>query len=380
MSVKESELNSMKIQCRRPELINAFQTVGTVVPTRTPKEILKNVKLQIEDGVATLIGTDQEVGIRYQVPGVEVEAGGEVLLPTSRVIAILRELQEDKVNIELTDDVIWIRSGQSEFQLAAQNPEEFPEVAGFDAEEVVVVEGKVLREAIRRTIFATDLESSRYALGGVLMVFEGDKFKMVATDSRRLALVEATISSQNVEGLDELRPVIPRNAVQLIERSILEDDSEIKLAIRENEVLIQCGHSIIYARLVEGRFPNYANVVPQEVENVVDLVVGQFHSVVRLAQIVTNEESRGVVFEFKDGLVSLRSKAAEIGQSKNELPISNESINITVTFDPRYVADFLKVLDPETSFQFKLKDSESAAVMAVGDSYTYVIMPLSQGS
>ncbi len=370
----------MKIHCHRVELANAFQTVGTVVPTRTPKEILKNVKLQVENGIAILIGTDQEVGIRYQIPGVEVEAGGEVLLPSARIIAILRELQEEKVDLELDGDIIWIRSGQSEFQLAAQNPEEFPEVAGFDAENVVVVQGKVFKEAIRRTIFATDMESSRYALGGVLMVFEGEGFKMVATDSRRLALVSATYVSQNIEGLEELKPVIPRGAVQLIERSILEDNSEIKLAIRENDVLAQCGHSTIYARLVEGRFPNYANVVPKDVENVIDLVAGQFYSIVRQSQIVTNEESRGVTFHFKDGLISLESKAAEIGQSKIELPISNEGIDISITFDPRFVADFLKVLEPETQFQFKLKDSDSAAMMTVGDSFSYVIMPLSPGT
>ena len=83
----------MKLHCSRSVLASAFQTVGGVVPTRTPKDILRNVKLVVGDGQGTLVGTDQEVGIRYLIPGVQTDSAGEVLLPTQRVSAILREVQ-----------------------------------------------------------------------------------------------------------------------------------------------------------------------------------------------------------------------------------------------------------------------------------------------
>ena len=109
----------MKLHCHRSSLSTAFQVVSSVVPTRTPKEILKNVMLDVSSEGATLIGTDQEIGIRYQIPGVEIESGGKTLLPANRVMTILRELTDDGVNLELADNAVWIRAGHSEFRLSA---------------------------------------------------------------------------------------------------------------------------------------------------------------------------------------------------------------------------------------------------------------------
>jgi len=368
----------MKLHCHRASLAAAFQTVSGVVPTRTPKEILKNIKIQAAGGKVTLIGTDQEVGIRYEVPGVEIVGGGETLVPTARVISILRELQDETVDLELEGDAVWIRSGTSEFRLSAIDPTEFPAVAGFDAKSYRVITGRALREGIRRTIFATDVESTRYALGGVLAEFGADKLSLVSTDSRRLALMEAPCRSEGKGEPENAAPVIPAKAMTLIERSIPDDDDEVHLVTHANHVLARVGHATIYSRLVEGRFPRYRDVIPREASVKVDLVVGPFYSAVRQAQIVTNEDSRGVDFCFESGQLTLKSQAADIGQSKVSLPISYDAEPITITFDPRFVAEFLRVLEPEKSVQLSLIDGESAAVLRADDSYTYVIMPLSR--
>ena len=185
----------MKLHCHRPSLVTAFQIVSGVVPSRSPKDILKNVKLQVGGGKATLIGTDQEVGIRYDIPGVETDSSGEVLLPKDRVIAIIRELSDDGVDLEVGEKAVWIRSGQSEFRLSAEDPAEFPPVQAFDAESYYVIPAASFKEMIRRTVFATDVESTRYALGGVLMEFINDKLTMAATDSRRLAVVSTAVTT-----------------------------------------------------------------------------------------------------------------------------------------------------------------------------------------
>ena len=101
-------------------------------------------------------------------------------------------------------------------------------------------------------------------------------------------------------------------------------------------------------------------------------------SAVRQAQIVTNEESRGVDFAFSKGLLTLNSQAADIGQSRVELPVSYDGADLAITFDPRFVAEFLRVLEPERQVRLDLIDAESAAVLRTDDGYTYVIMPLSR--
>lgn len=369
----------MKLHCHRPSLLAAFQVVGGIVPTRTPREILKNVKLQVADGAATLIGTDQEVGIRYKVPGVETDASGETLLPAARVISILRELTDDTVDLEVTDEAVLIRGGYSEFRLSAEDPAEFPPVDAFDEEHYAVVSGEVFAQAIRRTIFATDVESTRYALGGVLLEIDPQGgMALAATDSRRLAVVKIACRVEGGGQPVNASPVIPQKAMSLIERSIADEDAEVHIAIRANDVLVKAGNSMIYSRLVEGRFPRYRDVIPAKSSASVELIVAPFLSAVRQAQIVTNEESRGVDFEFADGTLTMRSQAADVGQSKIEMPIAYGGEALTITFDPRFIAEFLRVLEPEQQVRLDLIDPESAAVLRTDDAYTYVIMPLAR--
>ncbi len=367
----------MKLRCHRPSLQTAFQIVSGVVPSRTPKEILKNVKLEVASGVATLVGTDQEVGIRYRIPGVETDSAGETLLPTNRVISILRELTDEHVDFEISEDRVKIRSGHSQFQLSAEDPAEFPPVAEFNETSFYKIPGHVFREAIRRTIFATDVESTRYALGGILLELGSEGVALVATDSRRLSLQKAPCTSEGSHESENATPVVPRSAMSLIEKSI-EDESEVLVAIHQNDVLVKSGHSTIYSRLVEGRFPRYGDVIPSDSNHIIELVVGPFYSAVRQAQILTNEDSRGVDFHFANGTLTLKSEASDVGSSQIELPISYDEEPIIVKFDPRYISEFLRVLDPEKQVALHLIDAESAAVFRTDDNYTYVIMPLSR--
>lgn len=368
----------MKLHCHRPSLSAAFQTVSGIVPSRTPKEILRNVKLQVGGGKATLLGTDQEVGIRCEIPGVETDSAGEVLLPKDRLLAILRELTDDGVDFEVTEKALWVRSGHSEFKLSAEDPAEFPPVQAFDATAYHVVPAASLKEMIRRTVFATDTESTRYALGGVLMEFIGDKLTMAATDSRRLAVISTACSAVGTIEPRSTHPVVPAKALSLIERSITDADQDVYVAVYPNSVLVKVGSSTIYSRLVEGRFPRYADVIPTGASTQIDMVVGPFSSAVRQAMIVTSEESRGVDFSFGKGVLRLQSVAADIGESKVEIPISHDGDELTITFDPRYIVEFLRILDPSSSVKVLLSDSDSAAVMKTEDGYTYVIMPLAR--
>lgn len=365
----------MKLQCPRQSLATALQAVSGVVPTRTPKEILKNVKLHLANGRATLLATDSEVGIRCEIAGVETDSVGDVLLPTQRINAILREVHEEVILLEVTEEALWVKTGRSEFRLSIEDPAEFPDVAVFDDENYFVIAGRQLRQAIQRTLFATDVESTRYALGGILVEVAKDTMSLAATDSRRLAVAHAACSSTG-EAATTQRPVVPSKAMQLIERSIQDDEQEVHLAFHANDVLVRSGTATIYARLVEGRFPKYQDVIPRDFKTSIELVAGPFLSAVRQSMIVTNEESRGVDFTFADGNLTLNSVGADVGTSRVELPISYEGDAITITFDPKFVADFLKVLDSSAALTLNLIDSASAAVFKADGDYTYVVMPL----
>ena len=356
----------------------AFQTVVGVVPVRTTKDILKNVKLQVGGGKATLIGNDSEIGMRCDVPDVQSDSRGEALLPTARVLAVLRELSDDVVKLEVTSDATWIRCGYSEFRLSAEDPADFPPVATFEDTDYFVVPAAALRTMIRRTIFATDSESTRYALGGIQMELGADRFTLAATDSRRLAVVTAASTMVGTPEIPTAAPVIPSKAMGLIEKSLGDGTGEAHIALHQNDIVVRCGGTTIASQLVQGRFPDYRKVVPETHVSTIDLVVAPFFSAVRQAMIVTSEDSRGVDFVFGAGKLKLNSQAAEIGQSRIEMPIAYDGPEITITFDPRYVADFLKVLDAGSQFHLKLISHDDRATLTTDDNFTYVVMPLSR--
>lgn len=369
----------IKLHCQRGALATAFAVVSAVVPSRTPKPILQNVKLQTAGGKTTLLATDSEIAIRYSVPGVEAEGAGEALLPTRRIVDILRELRDDIITLEIEDDAVWVKAGQSEFRLPIENPAEFPSIAEFDEATYFSVPGRSLKDMIRRTIFATDPESTRYALGGILLELGQERLGLVATDSRRLACVSAPSGVVGTPPTPPTSPVVPSKTMQLVEKTIPDDDSEVHMAIHHpNDVLFRTANATIFSRLVEGRFPRYQDVIPKDTPLSVELNSGSFLTVIRQALIVTNDDSRGVTFDFKDGVLELQSEAADVGRSRIQLPISYSAEPLSIVFDPRYIADFLKVLPPETAIKMNFKNPDDAALLTTDDGYKYVIMPLAR--
>lgn len=368
----------MQLTCDRGPFLTAFQTAASAVPTRTPKDVLRNVYMHLGSSGAELVGTDQEVAIRYHLEGIRTSSTGEVLLPTARVSSILRELQDDQFEIHVEEQSLTLKTMGSQFRLSSEDPRDFPPVPDFSDTDYFKIPAAVFRQIIRRTTFATDPESTRYALGGLMLEFEDGRMTVAATDSRRLAVATAACEAEGNPRPPEKTTVVPTRAMALLERSIDPDSEFVDVAVRENEVLMRTGRCVIYSRLVEGRFPKYRDVIPRSGDVVIPMTAGAFHAAVRQAQIVTDEESRGVDFVFSDSKLTLSSRAQDVGESRVELPIEYHHEELRITFDPRYVADFLKVLTPESLVELQLIDAEHAAVFRVEDSYTYVIMPLSQ--
>ena len=369
----------MKITCNREKMLHAFQTVAAIAPARSPKAILQNVKLEVSSDKATLMATDLEVGIRYEVSGVEVDAPGAAVLPVGRFGSILRESSDATFRLEAGSDGTQIRGERSQFKLPSENPQDFPPIASFEETSYYEISARLFRELIRRTIFATDNESSRYALGGIKLEWKDNLLTAVGTDGRRLAKMEGPSQAVGQPAQFGDVTVIPTRAMNLIERALAEDGSEVQIAVRQNDILVKNPRATIYSRLLEGRYPRWRDVFPQRpTSNKIGLTMGPVYSAVRQAAIVTSEESRGIDFTFGDGSLVLSGQTAEVGQSRIELPIAYDGPSISIKLDPRFVSDFLKVLEPEKAFTIDLQDSDAAAVCTTDDGYGYVIMPLAR--
>lgn len=365
----------MKITCNREQFLSAFQAAAAVASSRTTKPILQNVKLECTKDSVIVMATDLEIGIRVAVSGVDVISTGSVALPASSFGAFLRGASGEDLAIEESGKVILAQSGKGKFRLPSQNPDEFPSLPTFDQNDFYAIQARLLREAIRRTAFATDDGSRAMAMSGVLMEFASGSIDAAATDGRRLAVMSGDANCKSSTKASS--PILPSKALRLIERSLSDTDAEVQVAVRDNDVLVQSPRLTIYTRLVEGRFPKWRDVFPKRTDAVkIELAVGPFYSCVRQAAIASNEMSLGVNFKFGGGIATMSAKAKELGETHAEMPIAYDGSEVDVCLDPRFMNDFLKVLDPEKVFTLEIKDAESAVVCHTDDGYSYVIMPL----
>lgn len=363
----------MKAVVDRASFLAAIQSAAVATAAKSPKPVLQSVKAAFGDSGATLEATDLEISLRLTLAGVRVEDPGACLLPAAKLISILREVEDDELLIDGGPDRVLVQGGLSEFELPGADPAEWPDVAASPDGDWREVDGGVLKTLIRRTAFAVAGADARFAAtSGVQLQFADGKVRLVATDGRRLAVAEAPLAGEPVRG----QTIVPVKPLHLLERH-LADGEAVRVGVRANDAAFVAGALTVVTRLVEGRFPDHTRVVLKDPAATVPLTVGPFHAAVRQASILTDEESRRVVFAFRSGRLTLSARGSAGGRSKVELAIDYAGKPVEVGFDPKYIRELLKVLEPDESLELRLVDGSKPALLVneAGD-YQYVVTPL----
>jgi DNA polymerase-3 subunit beta len=366
----------MKATCNREGLLSAFQLANVAVPTRDVKPILKNLKAIASEERCTVMATDLELGIRLDVSNVRIDEPGEGIFPAAKLLAILRESQDDELVIEANNDNCSVRGDRFEFEMPSEDPVNFPDLPTFEDQKHHELKAGDLREMIRRTVFATADDVGRYSMTGVLWELEEEQARLVATDGRRLALAMGSAQPHGGHATKGMLPVVPTKAMSLLERNLTDDEGVVQVSLRANEALFRAGHAVVYSRLVEGRFPDYRQVLPKKQTAKVSLNVPAFTTAVRQAKIMTDEESKRVMFHFTKNKLTLQAQGATTGRSKVEMPLEYDGKNLDISFNPEFLIDMLRVLSPDAELTMELIDGNSPALYRSGPHYMYLVMPL----
>lgn len=366
----------MKVRCPRENLLAAVQLASAAVPSRDIKPVLRNLKAIASAGSFTLLATDLELGLRLDLRGLQVDEAGEALLPASRTQAILRESQDVEMTVTADEAACLISGAFNEFEMPGEDPAHFPDVPAFNEERYHEINAGQLREMIRRTIFAAAAENPKYALTGILWELEGEAVRLVATDGRRLAVAQGQGAAHGGHETKGQTPVVPTKAMGLLERLLQDPGEQVRVCLRPNEALFKTERAMLYSRLVEGRYPPYRDVFPKKQSVKIPIDVAAFHTAVKQAAIMTDDESKRVTFSFDKRKLTLQARGATSGRSKVEMPLEYDGKKIDINFDPRYLTDMLKVLSPEEVLTLELVDGNTVAVFRLGESYAYVAMPL----
>lgn len=358
----------MKLTANREGLSTALSLATSVVNARHPKPILQNVRFELNGNLATLYATDSEIGVTYHVSGVESQDSGVELLPPT-FAGVIRELPDERIELDFSGKGLVVKAASSKFELLTADPGDFPSESAVIGTEHEIQAG-TLAQLIKRTVFAAATENSRYALSSVLLEFADGVARMVATDGKRLAFMVGTGT-----GTSEFTVLLSPKSLSVIQKILVDPDATVTVRLSRESAVFSCGKATVTTRLVEGRFPRYADVFPPKPKFSIPLPASSFARALRQARVFATEESKAVEFAFGDGSLRLNS-ATSNGKSEVTLPIGSDA-DVTISFDPQFILDALRVLDPDAEITLDLIDGKCAGVLRHGD-YQYVVMPLTR--
>ena len=347
------------------ELRSALATCGKVVSARAAKAILRNVR--IGDGLIT--ATDLEISA-----AVTCDYHGEpLLLPHDRLSAIVAACGADELRLQPGDTSCVVTAGRGRWTLPTEDVREFPAWEPADLKPVARLPSDQFARAVRGVAFAVDTESSRYALGAVLLVVEGGNPTLVATDGRRLATYEC----ETDQAVDDGSWLVPARVMQLLGTLANGDDGSVQLEAAGSEIVATVANVTITARLMEGRFPRWRDVLVERDIQPTQVHAGELLAAVRQASIVVSEQSKGVAFAFSPDGITLTGRSSEHGESTVTCDVVEAGKATTVRMDPRFVSQWLATVDSAEVVSVEADTPEAAIVCRCEDS-RYVIMPMAE--
>jgi DNA polymerase-3 subunit beta len=377
----------MRVVCDLPSFARVLDAVVVVAPRQSPKPVLLSVLLECDpDRGSTLSATDLAVGVRLVVPGVQADAPFRALLPPRFRSILAAAGSEASLVLETTDDALTVFLSRSKYTLPREDPDLFPAVPGFGCGGYLAVPAGPLRQGLRRCVPCCDVESTRYALGGVLFESDPDALGtlvLVATDGRRLnrqdVPCDETPTPPTLSNGSRGTPVVPVKACKLIERLLDPDGPPAHVRLDPaGAAQVRTDAGVLHARLVEGRFPEWRQVIPPGHTRTAAVTAGPLRQALRQASITTSPESRGVDLTFGPERLLLESVAADVGSGRVELPLGRGCEPLTLAVDPRFLTDTLDALDPDAELTVELSDAKAPLVLRTGDGLTAVVMPLTR--
>jgi len=367
----------MKVNFNRSALAEALGLLTSVVPSRTPKPILRCVQITAEEKEVRICATDLEVGINYLVSEVQVEKPGEVIVPADRLAAIVRESVDEVLVLEAAEGTCEIKGADSHFTIYGQEPGQYPIVPDFEGAGDIKIALSNLQAGIEQCLFATAKESSRYAINGVLWEIRDKKLFLVATDGRRLARSRASLASAP-KGEPPENLIVPAKAMGLLDKIGGSEKDTVAVKLVDNQILMSCANVVISSNLVEGNFPKYEDIIPTDYDKKLKLSTEAALSAVRRASLLTSEESRGIKLSVQKDKLVFSGRAPETGDAQVDMPISYTGEPIDIGFNPQFLIDALRVIKtPE--FELELGQSDRPGLIKSGTTFLHVLMPINLG-
>ncbi len=365
--------DAMKFSLPKETFLAELQILQGIVEKRNTMPILANILMNVSASEIELTGTDLEVGLRTHI-GAEIEKPGAITVNGKKIFEIVKSLPEgEKVGVELKDETLEIRAGESEFKVLCLAKEDYPQVPDAKFDQGVVLPLQDVKDMIDRVFYAITQEQ-RYYLNGALLALKNRQIELVSTDGHRLSYTRKAEDGLKLD--KDLSVIVAKKTLNEIRK--FEDDT-VAFDLDENNLFFKVGARTLISRVIESKFPNYQAVIPKDNPHLLRVMKEEFTQAIRRVSLLSSERSRGVKFSLAKGSLKLFSSNPEIGEARDDLEVDYSGPELEVGFNSQYLLDFLMAIRSER-IRLEIKDENSAAIMKPDLDedmrYTYVLMPM----
>lgn len=367
----------MKFRCEREVLADALATAGRAATSRTGTlPVLSGLRLEVVGDELSVTGTDLELSIRLTV-AVGGERDGAVVIPARLAADIVRALPSGAVEVELVDDsggdTVSITAGRSQFSIRPLGLDDYPTQAE-PASEAVILASSLVADALRQVVRAASTDDARAVLTGVLIAAEDDGVRMVATDSYRLAVRELP-DNELLGGVQKV--LVPSRALNELQR-VLAGSGELKVRLGARDAVFESGGTRLTTRLIEGEYPNYRNLLPSDSSYTNVLTVGRDALLEALRRVkILAQDATPVRLALGGDTLRLTAITQDVGNAWEEIDASYSGTEMTVAFNPDYLANGVEAIDGEEVTLSTIDPMKPAVIRAVGrGDYLYLLMPV----
>lgn len=361
----------MKFTAPKDVLLKKLQSVQAVIDSKAVQPILSYILIEAVNDSLILTATDFNVGIITTIP-IKPAIVGAIAVPAKKLSEIIRELPEGEViSISVKkNNIVNIECANSNFKIMGLPEDEFSKPPEFKDKNYITLKQARLKTMLRRTSFATGHDEIRHVLNGILFVIKPACLKLVATDGRCLAMTE---EKMQLPKTSEGKFILPSKAVDELDR-MLGDDGDVKMFVAEKQVMFDTGTTKLVSRLIEGEFPNYERVIPEEAKEKVVVSRQALLAAIKRVALFTSPDSMFVRVDAAKDKIVLSKSDPRSGEARVELDAQYKGKELSIGFNPDYFVSLLKNVDQET-VSLELVDAEKPGVVRIADEYVYVVMP-----
>jgi len=367
----------MHIKAKKQDLLDALSKIQGITEKRNIIEILSHFLLVVEEGSATIFATDNETAVRVPL-NAEIFEAGKICIPAKTFREIVKELDNEDIELKLDEKRINIQSGKSKFKLAVLDASDFPVWLEPTETKTLTLSRDVLLTAVEKTIYAAGKADARYVLNGLLFHIEKDTINFVATDGYRLAHVKFSAEA----GIEERLIILSQRAVSELKKLLSDTDTDaesISLKIAKNHILCEIDGIKFLTRLVEGSYPDYKAVIPVNNDKTAVIDRKSFINSLKRVSILTREHFNTVILDFNANSLVISSSVPELGEAKDELGIEYQGEPLTIAFNAEYLIDALEhAMSDKVKIAMSEPDKATYITDVESDSFLYecIVMPV----